>query len=301
MKVHILADNLPLVGNSALANEHGLSLYFELDGRKYLVDTGASGKFLQNMELLSNDGVPHPQDVDAVIISHGHNDHTGGLRKFLEANDAAKVYLHSSVQGNYFYSCRPKNNVREFRNIGMEQALFIDFPHRFEQFDTPVELSDKVTLLPVCGQKKYPTPLGNGFLYKNDFPDDFSHEVAVLVEYLSGKYAVISPCTHNGILNVLECCMEYLGKEKGISGSGCIRHFVGGLHFVDYLNVPGMEDNAEKQAASIVETAGILKEKYPELKLCSGHCTCSAASGLLAQLLGSNYGTFCSGAIIVCL
>ena len=296
MKLHILIDNLPPQGGLELASEHGLSVYFTLDGKNYIVDTGASGKFMHNMEQLQ--GVCTPQEVDYVVISHGHNDHTGGLRKFLEENTTAQVYLHNTIQGNYFYSCRPKNGIREARNIGMEQALFIDFPHRFIQLEEPFALSDKVTILPVCGEKKYPTPMGNEFLYQNDLPDNFSHEMALLVEYSKEMYAVISPCTHNGILNVLECCREFLRSSKGLSGRENIGYFVGGLHLVDYLNIPGKEDAAEKEAASIAETASAIMELYPHLKIFSGHCTCQGASELLKKHLGNNYCTFYSGSTI---
>ena len=296
MKLHILIDNLPPQGCLELANEHGLSVYFTLEGKNYLVDTGASGKFMHNMEQLQ--GVCAPDAVDYVIISHGHNDHTGGLRKFLEENTAAQVYLHNTIQGNYFYSCRPKNGIREARNIGMEQALFIDFPHRFIQLDEPFALSEKVIILPVYGEKKYPTPMGNGFLYKNDFPDDFSHEIATLVEYSPHCWAVISPCTHNGILNVLECCSDYLRNSKGLSGRENIGYFVGGLHYVDYLKIPEKEDAAEKEAASIAETASSILELYPDLKIFSGHCTYQGASELLKKILGNNYCTFYSGSTI---
>ena len=321
MELHILIDNLPALenapeqgiagekGNQGLQPkyEHGLSIHFELDGKHYLTDTGASGKFLENLPIIQELEGLSAEDIDAVIISHGHNDHTGGLRKFFECNTTAPVYLHNTIRGNYFYSCRPKNGVREARNIGMEQALFVDHGHRFVEFDTPLQLSEKVTLLPAScpasptGPKAiHPTPMGNEFLYKNDFPDNFSHETITLVEFAPSKYAVISPCTHNGILNVLETCGEWLQGDagKGLSGREYeFSYFVGGLHYVDYLGM-GQE---EKEAAPILETANILKEKYPALKIFSGHCTCCRASELLGGVLGENYEVFRTGSAISCI
>ena len=313
MELHIVIDNLPAQTTSSghlqegLQHEHGLSIHFQFEGKNYLVDTGASGKFLENIPFLPELGIQSAEEIDAVIISHGHNDHTGGLRKFFECNATAPVYLHNTILGNYFYSCRPKNGVREARNIGMEQALFIDYGHRFVELDEPVKLSEQITLLPAhCStahtnpKALHPTPMGNEFLYKNDFPDNFSHETITLVEYASCKYAVISPCTHNGILNVLARCEEWLQSEAGKKLSGKeyeLSYFVGGLHYVDYLGM----GQGEKEAASILETANILKEKYSALKIFSGHCTCNRASELLGSVLGENYEIFRTGRVISCI
>ncbi|MBQ8645324.1 MAG: MBL fold metallo-hydrolase [Bacteroidales bacterium] len=297
MKIDVIIDNqapnqqvgprlLRKVGDR-LAAEHGLSFHFSLDGKHYLVDTGASGAFIENMEILSGDGVCNVEEIDAVFISHGHNDHTGGLRKFFEHNSKAPVYLHNSIRGNYFYSCRPKNVVREARNIGMEQALFADYGYRFTEIGETTSITEKITLIPLSGRRDFPTPMGNEFLYCNDLPDNFTHEVAVLVEYAPEEFAVISPCSHNGILNILEDCREWIGK-------GCIKHFIGGLHYVDYL----LMGQGEKEAASILETASIIKEKYPHLKIHTGHCTCTRAAQLLADALGEQCSIFCSGCTI---
>lgn len=291
MKLHVLIDNLPNPANPALQHEHGLCLLLQTpEGKNYLIDTGASGAFVGNMEHMGLCGM---EEVDAVFISHGHNDHTGGLRSFLELNTSAPVYLHNTIRGNYFYSCRPKNGVREARNIGMEQALFAEYGSRLQEIDTPTHICEKITLIPVSAAAGYPTPMGNGFLYCNDFPDKFTHEVAILVEHTPGKFAVISPCSHNGILNILECCMQFLSIMT-TSKMPIITHFIGGLHYVDYL----LMGEGKKETASIIETARIIKEKYPALKIFSGHCTCPAASEVLASELGTNYNTFHTSSII---
>lgn len=291
MKLHVLIDNLPNPANPALQHEHGLCLLLQTpEGKNYLIDTGASGKFVGNMEHMGLCGM---EEVDAVFISHGHNDHTGGLRSFLELNTSAPVYMHNTIRGNYFYSCRPKNGVREARNIGMEQALFAEYGSRLQEIDTPTRICEKITLIPVSAVAGYPTPMGNGFLYCNDFPDKFTHEVAILVEHTPGKFAVISPCSHNGILNILECCMQFLSIMT-TSKMPIITHFIGGLHYVDYL----LMGEGKKETASIIETARIIKEKYPALKIFSGHCTCPAASEVLGRELGEQYSVFRTGSII---
>ena len=61
-----------------LKSEHGLSLYIETNGKKILFDSGASRLFMENAEKMDIDIA----SIDYAIISHGHNDHGGGLGKF---------------------------------------------------------------------------------------------------------------------------------------------------------------------------------------------------------------------------
>ena len=307
MKLHVLIDNLPNMCNPALHHEHGLCMLLQTpEGKNYLIDTGASGKFLENLEVLrqTDSSLPTAEEIDAVIISHGHNDHTGGLRSFLEANTAAPVYLHSSIQGNLFFSCRNRgasatsSGVMEARSIGMEQSLFAEYGHRFVQISEPLSLTENITIIPTgYSAGTQPMPLGNKYLYMNDFPDSFTHEVAVVAQFAPEQYAIISPCSHNGILNILPIMTTSQGANstktpiRTSSQRAQIRYFIGGLHYVDYLN----EEDAKKEAAQIDQAAGYIKEKYPYLKVVSGHCTCAKAGNMICSVLGERYATFCSG------
>lgn len=69
-----------------LQTEHGLSLYIETAGHKVLFDTGATDRFLENAEKLGVDLTA----VDTLVLSHGHYDHTGGVKVFLELQPAGE-------------------------------------------------------------------------------------------------------------------------------------------------------------------------------------------------------------------
>ena len=84
MHITILIDNRSAAD---LESEHGLCLLVETKTHKILVDTGLSGKAFINAEKL---GI-NINDVDLLVLSHGHIDHTGGLKRFLESNQKAKI------------------------------------------------------------------------------------------------------------------------------------------------------------------------------------------------------------------
>ena len=87
MKWTVLVDNR--TNSSALETEHGLSILLETERHKILLDTGASNMFISNAQRLGID----LSTVDFVFISHGHSDHAGGLRYFMERNQKAKVIV----------------------------------------------------------------------------------------------------------------------------------------------------------------------------------------------------------------
>ena len=97
MKLTVLSDNRSC--DSCLSIEHGLSILLQTERYKILLDTGASDVFFRNAELLGEDF----SDVDYVFISHGHSDHAGGLRYFLEHNQKAQVIVSpDAMSGKYF-------------------------------------------------------------------------------------------------------------------------------------------------------------------------------------------------------
>ena len=85
IQITTLVENV--VYGKGLQGEHGLSLLVEVRDRKVLFDTGASDLFIRNARLMGID----LREVDYLVLSHGHRDHTGGLHHFLRLNERAAV------------------------------------------------------------------------------------------------------------------------------------------------------------------------------------------------------------------
>ena len=76
-----------------LLAEHGLSLWIEYGNRHILFDTGQSDILVQNAKALNIDLAR----ADAIVLSHGHYDHTGGLSTVLDIAPKARIYLHPAA------------------------------------------------------------------------------------------------------------------------------------------------------------------------------------------------------------
>jgi 7,8-dihydropterin-6-yl-methyl-4-(beta-D-ribofuranosyl)aminobenzene 5'-phosphate synthase len=129
MKATIIYDNT--VFRRDLQADWGFSALIEAGGKRILFDTGASGSILlSNMSKL---GII-PQEIDDVIISHAHFDHTGGLSAFLDQNNEANIWAPSSFRGvkNANAVIAIKNSRELYEGIystgeleGIEQCLCI--------------------------------------------------------------------------------------------------------------------------------------------------------------------------------
>ena len=93
IKFTILCENSVGVPFSAVG-EHGFACFIESDSGNYLFDTGQGLGILQNAAVLNKD----LSSIKAIMISHGHYDHTGGLPQVLQRCGRVPVYAH---KGNF--------------------------------------------------------------------------------------------------------------------------------------------------------------------------------------------------------
>ena len=122
MKWTVLSDNR--CNDCALFTEHGLSIILQTEKHKILLDTGASDVFIRNAEQLGID----LSDVDYVFISHGHSDHAGGLRYFMEHNRQAQVIVSPDAMSGKFFSKRGNLHsiTTEWPEIDDDRLISID-------------------------------------------------------------------------------------------------------------------------------------------------------------------------------
>ena len=258
MKITTLLENT--AKRADLCAEHGLSLYIETGGRKILFDMGQTDLFAQNARTL---GIDLAQ-VDIAVLSHGHYDHGGGLRKFLEINSRAPVYMSP-------YAFLPHYNGTE-KYIGLDIAL-ADDPRMIFTEDT--HRIDSSMCLFSCNDRdrKYRfSPFG--LTEKKDglwIPDDFRHEQYLLLEE-NGKRILISGCSHKGILNI----MDWFSPDI----------LVGGFHF---SKMPLGEE--------LAEMAKTLARYTTVFYTC--HCTGTVQSEFMRRYMPNLHDLSCGTRIIL--
>ena len=268
MKLCVLIDNAPGVQDELVA-EHGLSIWMELGGEKWLIDTGLSDAFALNASRLGIDIA----EVDYLVLSHGHIDHCGGLEKFLSLNNKAKIYLSANIGNNHYYSTRHGSK----RDISLIHLLIEKHRQRFIFVDknTTVKNCVKIaTSFPNNSSK----PLANNTLLANDNLDNFNHEITVEIMTKNG-IVIVSPCSHNGVINTIEGC------KNGLN----VSHYIGGTHLVD-----GHESDKDLQ-----QLATTIKCRYPQLSLISGHCTGEVAKKVFHEVLNDKFIEFYTGFTLV--
>ncbi|MCD8236909.1 MAG: MBL fold metallo-hydrolase [Prevotellaceae bacterium] len=269
IKIVTLIDNRKHSKKHSLEVEHGLSFYIETDQKKILLDVGASDKFFQNAIKLGID----IKEVDSLILSHAHRDHTGGLACFMQNNKKAKIYLSSNINSLGYYS----NRKGYLRNISIDFELIQKNKERLVKVQDNMFLTSSIQII-----NKIPInnalPKANKTLFAGDKLDSFNHEMAVLLT--NGEdFILLSSCTHMGLLNTLEAC-----------GQTYPTVFIGGMHLIDSDNTNQFESKSD-----LYSMGGILLDKYPNLQIYTGHCTGNDALTVLTNLMPNQLHTFYTG------
>ena len=259
MKWTVLVDNR--TNNERLETEHGLSILLETERHRILLDTGASDVFIHNAEKMGID----LSTVNYVFISHGHNDHAGGLRHFMEVNKKAKVIVSpEALKGEYYSKRHALHSITtEWPEIPQERLMTIDHSGN---------IADGIYVMAHIPQT-CPMPKGNQHLFVHDshdqyVRDDFRHELALYADGL-----LFTGYAHSGLENILAACPERVNTV------------VGGFHLLD-----GQESEEELRALALR-----LKANYHDTHFYTSHCTGDSVFTILQSVMGDQIHGFSCG------
>jgi 7,8-dihydropterin-6-yl-methyl-4-(beta-D-ribofuranosyl)aminobenzene 5'-phosphate synthase len=247
--------------------EWGYSALVEVDGRKFLFDTGANPDVvLKNAGSIGID----LSTVEDLVISHNHDDHTGGLimlrRELARKNPRAMSRAH--ISANIFLA-RLKANGSDDNGLTPLRAEYERLGGKFVPHDSAAELAPGVWFTgPV--PRKYPeTNWSTDGLKLHTAAGDVTDNVpedAALVFATAEGLVVLTGCGHAGIINISEYAQRIVGPAPVFA-------VIGGLHLF-------------AKSDEVVDWTGVQLRRLGVRYLLAGHCTGVEATWRLRAKLG---------------
>ncbi len=220
MKITTLIENNP-GENKALIHEHGLSFFIETDNLRILFDTGQSGAFLANAELLNID----LSRLDHVIISHGHYDHSGGFRFLTEVTTQFNLFLG---KGFFQEKYGQRGDACDYLGNSFDEAFVsgLSIPCMFVH-EPLLEIASGVFLLSAFERVYQNEIINPRFKILKDgqlCPDSFDDEIVLAVDTPKGLVVFLG-CSHPGMKNIIDAVAWRISRP--------VYAVLGGSHLVE--------------------------------------------------------------------
>ncbi|MBL0717113.1 MAG: MBL fold metallo-hydrolase [Desulfosarcina sp.] len=267
MSFHIttISENTAMAGG--LLSEWGLSILIETKGMKILFDTGQSVSAAYNANVLGID----LSLLDKIVLSHGHFDHTGGLRYVLKQIDKKIPVLAHPDVWDLKYGLQP----------GMDAHRYIGIPYKKKELEKsgadfilnkePVWLADNIVITGEVPMTTEYEQIDQGLFVKQGdrfVPDKLLDDRSIILKTAKGLL-VIAGCAHRGIINILQYVQELTGEER-------IHAVIGGIHLFR-ASIEQRERTIEAFKKMKVEKIGV------------SHCTGLDASFRIAHEFKENF------------
>ncbi len=266
MKLRITTLSENTAAGSDLLAEWGLSVLVETDNANILLDTGQSISASYNADILGID----LNKIDKIVLSHGHYDHTGGLRQVLrKMNKGVEIVAHPDIWAAKY--ARQQNRAERYIGIPFCRQELESLGAAFNLTTEPTKITDRIMTtgeIPMVTEfEEIDPPL----LVKDDGgwqPDELLDDQALIISTEAGL-VVISGCAHRGIINTLYYAQQLTGIKQ-------IHTVVGGSHLT------GASEERVWQTITALRELDVQR-----LGLC--HCTGLPAMELVSQELGDRF------------
>ena len=257
VRITTLSEN---TANFGFLAEWGISILIEVDGMKILVDTGLSFSAVHNAKLLGVD----LSTIDRIVLSHGHADHTGGLRDVLKIKGEVEVIAHPDVWTPK-YVRRDEESQEQYISIPFSREELESWGARFNLSREPIYITDNVmTTGEIPMLSSYERVENNLFVKENDTlcQDQLADDLALVIDTDFGLVVILG-CAHRGIVNTLRQAQQLTGKEL-------VYAVIGGTHLY--------RASKERIEKTIVDL-----KKMGVQRLGVSHCTGFHAAARMAQ------------------
>jgi 7,8-dihydropterin-6-yl-methyl-4-(beta-D-ribofuranosyl)aminobenzene 5'-phosphate synthase len=256
IRITVLVENS--VHRQGLVAEHGLSFHIQAGERSLLFDTGQT-----DLAVINAEAMRLPLDrVEAMVLSHGHYDHTGGVPAMLEVVPRARIYAHPAAFEKKF-----SQNSGPPREIGMSDCVAQAIRRQaggFIETTARTEIMAGVFATGEIPRANTYEDTGGAFVLDaaGARPDPLVDDQALVMD-LGRSLVLLLGCAHSGVVNTLD-------HVRHLTGGKPVCAVIGGLH----LGSAG--------EARIQQTMARLRDAHLEI-LAAAHCTGLPATAKLWQ------------------
>ncbi|MFC2068947.1 MBL fold metallo-hydrolase [Chloroflexota bacterium] len=257
IRISTLSEN---TANYGFLAEWGLSILIEADGARILMDTGLSFSAVYNAQLMGID----LSTIDRIVLSHGHADHTGGLRDVLTIKDDVEVIAHPDIWAPK-YVRRDGETQERYNGIPFTRQELDSRGARFKLVRDSVHITKNVMTTGEIPMSSGYEEIENSLFVKEAGtlnPDPLADDLALIIDTHFGLVIVLG-CAHRGMINTLRHAQNLTSKEL-------VYAVIGGTHL--------FRASEERLERTIVD----LKQMGIQ-RLGVSHCTGFRASARLAQ------------------